>query len=212
MTLLRTVFPRVLDAVFPAQCFGCRAYGRFLCDSCLAGSARSGDAHPRLFRDVRSVFRYDAGLIRNTVLALKFNGISAATREMAAQMSVVLAEWSPEIDVVVPVPLGWARRRTRGYNQSELLAREVARTARLPIEPRALRRRRATRAQARQPDAAARLRNVRDAFEPGSRRVSGNVLLVDDVTTTGATLDACARTLLTAGAGRVYGLTFAREG
>ena len=101
--------------------------------------------------------------------------------------------------------------RTRGYNQSELLASEIARASGLPLERRALRRTRRTAPQSRQPDAASRRENVRGAFGPGSRPVSGNVLLIDDVSTTGATLDACAQALLASGATAVYALTFARE-
>jgi ComF family protein len=130
---------------------------------------------------------------------------------MAAQMTDVLRDWSPPIDTVVPVPLGWLRKRTRGYNQSELLAKEIARTTGIPLETKAIRRARTTAPQARQPDAASRRANVAGAFEPGSRPVSGNVLLIDDVSTTGATLDACARALLAGGATTVYALTFARE-
>jgi predicted amidophosphoribosyltransferase len=65
--------------------------------------------------------------------------------------------------------------------------------------------------QAQQPDATTRRQNIQEAFAPGSRPVTGNVLLVDDVSTTGATLDACARALLAGGASNVYSLTFARE-
>jgi predicted amidophosphoribosyltransferase len=103
------------------------------------------------------------------------------------------------------------RKRTRGYNQSELLARELAEASGLTVEPAALRRARQTPPQVQQPDEDARRRNVRGAFAPGRRPVGGAVLLVDDVATTGATLDACARVLLNAGAQRVYCLTFARE-
>jgi ComF family protein len=145
------------------------------------------------------------------VLSLKFNGVSALAPRMGSQMAAALREWSPPDDVIVPVPLGWLRRRTRGYNQSELLASEIARSSGLPLERQALRRTRRTAPQARQPDAASRRENVRGAFGPGSRPVSGNVLLVDDVSTTGATLDACAQALISSGAPNIYALTFARE-
>jgi ComF family protein len=126
-------------------------------------------------------------------------------------MAKALAEWAPPVDVVVPVPLGWLRRRTRGYNQSALLAREVCRSSGLPLEARALRRARQTPPQAQQADEDARHRNIQGAFALGSRPVGGSVLLIDDVATTGATLDACARVLLAGGAKAVFALTFARE-
>jgi ComF family protein len=130
---------------------------------------------------------------------------------MAAEMAAVLHEWSPPVDAIVPVPLHWLRRRTRGYNQSESLAREIGAKAGVPLNTAAVRRHRRTGMQAQTPDAITRRANVRDAFAPGRRPIKGNVLLIDDVSTTGATLDACARALLENGAATVYALTFARE-
>ncbi|RLC54704.1 MAG: hypothetical protein DRI30_08735, partial [Chloroflexi bacterium] len=98
----------------------------------------------------------------------------------------------------------------RGYNQSQLLASEIGRFAGIPVAGRALVRR-AGESQVEQPDEAARRANVKDAFAAGREPATGCVLLVDDTMTTGATLDACARVLKSAGADRVYGLTFARE-
>jgi len=116
-------------------------------------------------------------------------------------------------DVLVAVPLHSRRQRTRGYNQSLLLAREVSRRLDLPLAAEALFRRRDTPPQARAMEADARRRNVAGAFDCRPGAVAGRrVLLVDDVTTTGATLDACARALLAEGeASSVWALTFARE-
>jgi len=112
----------------------------------------------------------------------------------------------------MPVPLSGLRRRTRGYNQAEALARALGRELGLPAWPGALERRRHTPPQARSADMEERRRNVAGAFvcrEPG---VAGRrVLLVDDVTTTGATLAACALALKEAGARSAWGLAFARE-
>jgi ComF family protein len=174
------------------------------------GLCATCDRHLPAFAGLRSAFSYD-GLARSAVLALKFQGVSALAPEMAQPMADALTRWVPAVDVVVPVPLGWLRRRTRGYNQSALLAQEVCRSHGLPLETRALRRARQTPPQTQQPDADARRRNIEAAFALGSRPVGGSVLLIDDVATTGATLDACARVLLEGGASAVYALTFARE-
>ena len=109
-------------------------------------------------------------------------------------------------DMVVPVPLHHTRRRSRGFNQAEELAQHLG----LPLR-RALRRSRATRPQTDLP-AAQRHANVRDAFVRARRAdVTGLcVLLVDDVCTTGATLEACARVLKQAGARQVRAITAAR--
>lgn len=109
------------------------------------------------------------------------------------------------------MPLAVGRKRRRGYDQAELLGMELARATGIRCEPRALRRRGSTAPQTEQPNPAARRRNVAGAFVRGSKSVSGGVLLVDDVVTTGSTLDACASVLLEEGSGPVYAVTFARE-
>jgi ComF family protein len=114
------------------------------------------------------------------------------------------------VDVIVPVPLHPARLRRRGYNQAALLARELGRRVGLPVEERALQRVRATRSQMRL-SAADRRRNVQGAFRCADGRVRGRrVLLLDDVCTTGATLEACADALRAGGAESVWALTLAR--
>jgi ComF family protein len=214
--------------------------GEFICAACsdrmmLANGERcsicwsgfSGDRCTRCpyvrppFRAARSVFVFDSelmpvyehdGAVRAAVHALKYRGLSALAPAMAAPMAEFLREWSPPVDALLPVPLFGMRRRTRGYNQSELLAREVGRLTGMPVETRALTRRRATPPQVRQVGYDARLANVEDAFRTGRARVRDrNLLLIDDVMTTGATLAACSRVLLDAGANQVFALTYARE-
>jgi ComF family protein len=113
-------------------------------------------------------------------------------------------------DVIVPVPLHWRRRWNRGFNQAELLAREVSRHRRIPLLN-ALRRSKATANQAGL-TSAGRRRNIAGAFQSraGVDLHGKRVLLIDDVFTTGATAGACARALKKAGAGTVCLLTLAR--
>ena len=162
------------------------------------------------FRAVRAVFVYEA-VARDAVHALKFRGLSSIAPRMAALMAERLVDWNPPVDAIVPVPLAGSRRRQRGYNQSELLAKELARLTAVPLEPRALIRPRSAPPQYRLSDRDERRRNVSGVFKSGKRVPEGGVLLVDDVMTTGATLDACARVLMETGAGPVFGLAFARE-
>lgn len=113
-------------------------------------------------------------------------------------------------ELIVPVPLYSTREAARGYNQSLLLAQVLAEELRLPVESQALRRRRDTPAQVGL-SAAERQRNVRDAFVAEPSLVKGrDVLLIDDVCTTGATVSACADALRRAGARSVVALTVAR--
>ena len=115
-------------------------------------------------------------------------------------------------DVLVPVPLHPRRHRERGYNQSTLLARVLARHSGRPLLPRALRRTRHTDQQALLPRPERR-ENVRGAFSPGPQEVAGkDLLLIDDVMTTGATAGECAAVLRRAGANNVSVLTLVSAG
>lgn len=129
-------------------------------------------------------------------------------REAAGRLAPLIGVLRP--DLVVPVPLHWWRRSRRGFNQAELLARALARHAGLPFSTRALARRRAGRRQlglSRQE----RLRALSGCYAAHPARVRGlTILLVDDVVTTGATLEACARVLLRAGASGVIGCALTR--
>jgi len=221
----------VLDVLFPSRCVGCGAYGSFLCQSCQAElprarpprcpicwqpqrqgvpCSRCREERPA-FQGARSSYIYE-GAAREAVHALKYNYLSALAQPMAQLMARYVEEEGIEADLLVAVPLYVRRQRLRGYNQSALLARELSRLCGLPLAERGLARRRNTPPQARSVDAEARKRNVDDAFIADRRRVEGKrVLLIDDVMTTGATLDACARALRQAGAASVWALTFARE-
>jgi ComF family protein len=116
------------------------------------------------------------------------------------------------IDTLVPVPLHPKRVRERGYNQSSLMVRELGRLTDLPVIGDSLVRLRNTAPQVRITGTEQRQLNVRGAFRGQDRGFQGRrVLVVDDVCTTGATLDSCALALKEAGAASVWGLTLARE-
>jgi ComF family protein len=112
----------------------------------------------------------------------------------------------------VPVPLHQKRLRERGYNQSRLLAQELGKLTKLPLVADCLIRERHAPPQARTANVAERRSNVANAFSCRDDRLRNKrILLIDDVATSGATLDACARALKEAGAISVWGLVLARE-
>jgi ComF family protein len=153
----------------------------------------------------RAIGAYD-GRLRRIIHALKYDQRRTVARPLGDAMRRHGADILDGADVCVPVPLHPVRRYARGFNQAEQLALHLG----LPML-RALRRARRTRPQADLPEAR-RHANVRGAFRIRRRmRVKGLVVvLVDDVSTTGATLDACAAALLEAGAAEVRGLTAAK--
>jgi ComF family protein len=147
------------------------------------------------------------GALRSIIQALKYEGRRALARPLAALLSERASEMLSGTDAVVPVPLHDSRQRERGFNQSADLAGFLN-----PPTIWALRRTRATLAQAELP-AARRHANVRGAFTVTRHAASLKnrvVTLVDDVSTTGATLEACARALKAAGVREVRAVTAAR--
>jgi ComF family protein len=161
---------------------------------------------PRAIDRARAIGEYD-GALRAIVHALKYDGRRSLAAPLAAMMRESAGDLVAGVDFAVPVPLHPSRRRHRGFNQAADLARHL----RVPIRL-ALRRTRATATQTDLP-AAQRHRNVRDAFALTryGRAMSGAiVLIVDDVSTTGATLDACARVLKSGGVKEVRAVTAAR--
>jgi ComF family protein len=225
-----------LDLVFPALCPVCGATladGRRdpLCGACWTAMPRIGPpccercglplpaggpsvcagclAAPPDWDWARAAAEY-AGVIRDAIHAFKFEGKRALARPLAA---LVLAQCRSAVDGavtgLVPVPLGRARERERGFNQAALLADTLGAALDLPVRPRWLRRVRATMPQS-DLGAAERLANVRGAFVAARATAGRHVIVVDDVLTTGATAAACARALRAAGAARVGVLTVAR--
>ncbi len=230
----------LLDQVFPWACIGCGvAAGSALCPSC-RGAIRWIDSaaccrqcglplaslpshfcgrcvvDPPAFSRLRAAAYYRTAEEDHDPLAIAIRGLKyGGRRALAASLSCLLAERLPfapgEHDLAAPVPLHLRRLRARGFNQAALLARGPARRLGLPLDVGLLVRRRDTAAQVGLGEAERR-RNVRRAFalRPGRRAAGLRVLLVDDVATSGATADACARALRAAGARSVDVLALAR--
>ncbi len=162
----------------------------------------------RVFDAAYSYGAYE-GVLRDLIHIYKYGRVETLSRPLADLLRAALPR-DEQWDVVTAVPLHWRRRWGRGFNQSELLARDIARGSGARIV-RARRRVRATPAQAGL-SRTARRRNVTAAFRArrGAAVAGRRILLIDDVLTTGSTAAACARALKDAGAARVIVLTVAR--
>jgi ComF family protein len=141
---------------------------------------------------------------------LKYKGDIALGDVFARPLASQLLSYGWPVNLIVPVPIGVARKSERGYNQAALIAWPVALCAGIAYRPNALKKVRETRSQVGLP-ASERRTNVAEAFQADPKTVRGkSVLIMDDVTTSGATIEACTNALLSAGANQVYGLTLAR--
>ncbi|MBI2918279.1 MAG: ComF family protein [Chloroflexi bacterium] len=220
-----------MDLLFPPHCVGCGQEGSFLCPTCREASPRLLPPYchacgvplptrgicprcgeePLALHGLRSPYLMD-GAIRQAIHRLKYNNLKALAPELSALLADYLDTTPLPAQALVPVPLHPKRERERGYNQAALLARELGKRTGLPVVSGCLQRLRDSPPQARASSAADRRQRVAGAFVCTNDSLRGvQVLLIDDVSTTGATLDACARTLRAAGAASVWGLTLARE-
>ncbi len=175
-----------------------------LCASCLIKRPPYDSARAAMIYDDAS---------RPLILSFKHGGKTENLSRFAAQLSRVGREVLPQADYIVAVPLHATRRIYRRYNQSVLLARAVAKITNVRFDPNILHRQRATPSQGGK-SAAGRRRNVSGAFtirEASKARLNGkHIIVIDDVMTTGATVEACVSILLRSGAKRVDVLCLAR--
>ena len=165
-----------------------------------------------LYRAARSIFRFEAGG-RDLILRYKYGKgtfLAPVISRLLFERGGRWYDWK-DYDLIIPVPLHHRKVRERGFDQSRLLAGGLGRLAGIRSLKRILRRRRYTPSQTRL-SARERKRNIAGAFEVTDRKdlLGGSILLLDDVFTTGATVDECAQTLYRAGAARVDVLTAAR--
>jgi ComF family protein len=233
LNLLRLAGRSFLDLLYPPRCVGCGSHESWFCATCLAsvellrspvcakcgrpdsreGLCPSCSKEPLQIDAIRSV-AYFAGPLREAIHHFKYRNL----RALAYPLGELLVDYwrnSPlPADSLLAVPLHSRRERERGYNQAHLLAEVLGRSVGLPVfasgASGVLRRRRETWPQV-ELNGAERKANVAGAFHCESEQVAGRrIVLVDDVCTTGATLEACSAALQQAGAVAVWGLTLAR--
>jgi ComF family protein len=237
---VRAAGRRLLDVLLPPLCLRCRepvVEPQSVCGACwngirflappwcaqcgipfphaLGDDVRCGAclARPRAFSRLRAAIAYDEGS-RDLILGFKHADKLEACPLLVRWMLASARDEVLKADLLVPVPRHWKRLLMRKYNQAGLLAHGLSRATGVRVAPQVLERRRATDSQGAMTSARARLKNVASVFNvPVASRgaVAGkNILVVDDVLTTGATVTACTKALLKAGAATVSIVTLAR--
>jgi len=220
-----------LDFLFPQWCIGCGKEGSFLCRSCRDTLSyivpplcpKCGKPQPSStlcpgcidwqaeIDGIRSPFRFD-GVIRQAIHQLKYKNLRALAMPLATLLNDYLVANPMPGEFLVPVPLHRKRLRERGYNQSSLLVKELGKLIKLPVIDDYLIRKQYALPQTKTTTVDERRNNVVNAFTCHDHRLKDKqVLVIDDVSTSGTTLDACAAALKAAGATSVWGLALARE-
>lgn len=221
----------LLHVLLPPVCASCGKAGELLCVDCLKNFPRLheplcqrcgrpvSESQPvcpscRLWSpsltQLRAAVPY-TGPVPDIVHKLKYDGLFALAKPLAELMAESWPNWQAPVDLMLPVPLHPKRKKKRGYNQAELLTRHLHGVLGVSRDPQALRRVRDTRPQV-DLSREDRLTNVVGAFAAVRERVEGrNILLVDDVCTTGSTISEAANALLGAGAETVSGYCLARS-
>lgn len=223
------VLENAADWLFPPVCINCGTEGSLICDDCLAktsplGSPRCVYCGDRLkrkgfckrcagrtwyFDEVRQYAIY-AGALASAVRAIKYGHNFFLARHLTGMLLSAMEGCDWQVDLITAVPLSPRHERSRGYNQAALLAQPLADLLKLPYLGKAIRRSRETRSQVNL-NLAERQLNVSGAFSANPDLVRGRrVLIVDDVYTTGATLNECARALKDSGAKEVYALALCK--
>jgi ComF family protein len=219
-----------VDWIYPPVCGGgCQTFGERWCEACqqkvekfsqnVCPKCGSYEPHGYLcarcqvsqppITELRSWGKY-GGPLRQAIHRLKYQKEIGLGDALAVHLIDLINHYQWPVEIITSVPLSTNRLRERGYNQSSLLARPVSLATKVPFQPNAISRARETISQVGL-SARQRHENVRDAFVANSNLVKGKVVLIlDDVTTTGATLHNCSSALMHAGAKMVYGLTLAR--
>lgn len=211
------------------RCAGCGKEGSVWCDRCRASVVKIDPPmcrrcgypsqttlcegcrySPPSFDQARSWARY-GGELKNAILFLKREENRKLARVFAEELYSVLCYTSWDIDLIAPVPLSSDRIKSRGFNQSELIAAALGNESNLPLVPDALYRLRSTQFQSSLGQAD-RVLNLKGAFLAVPRAVKKlKVLLVDDLMVTGATVNSASKSLLQAGARSVFVLTIGRS-
>lgn len=204
------MFKYILDSLFPIKCLGaCGTWDIWLCKKCqqkIVQPKKNILPHPTQITGIYYLTNYKNPLIQKTIQQFKYQ----YTQELAPLLSNLLNNMIDQhFDYIIPVPLHYKKYLERGFNQSELLTQNI----KLPVLNNLLIRKKYTSAQA-QLDEQARSENIKNSFQinPKQKHLIKNktVLLLDDVYTTGATMQACAELLKQCQLKEIWGIVLAK--
>ena len=219
----------IWDVIFPKKCINCRREGSYLCEDCLSlveinpyryclcekmeKKDKCDGCKDRNLDKLLSASSFKNKIVKEAVHKFKYGYIKDLAQPLALIILSHLQAVDAEIDrsfVIVPVPLSDKKKRRRGFNQSEEIGKIISGATGIPLLNDALIKTKETSPQM-ELGKEERLNNVKGCFEAKAEFKDKNIILLDDVYTTGSTLDECAKVLKESGARKVWGMTVARE-
>ena len=199
----------IIDIIFPRNCLGCGKEGKYICEKCDLFLSET----PSLFsqgslEELVSIWEYE-GLIKEIILKIKYYGAFEAINELVEKAFKIRKPYIPENTVITFVPMFKKKEKRRGFNQAEIIAKKVGEMTGSNVLS-LLEKTKDTPSQTKL-DKEERLKNIMGSFKRKEGIIcNSNVLLVDDVWTSGATMKECARVLKKSGVKRIFGFTLAR--
>lgn len=207
----------LLDVFFPRFCTSCGKINTFLCQNCyekihFLSIPVAAEVDPYYLDDLIAAAHYE-DVVKSLIKSLKYQSIKDVGKTLARM--IYYSTSFPQSNLVTAVPLHKKRQRQRGFNQAEIIARELSVLDGTPYQT-LLKRVKHQKHQASIKDKEKRLTHLRQSFAVISNKIdqlrNSTVLLIDDVTTTGSTLNECARILKESGVSKVFGLVVAHGG
>ncbi len=213
-TIVRTSLQTAWNLIYPYVCIHCQRVDSMLCSQCIANILTASDAVPVPDIDDFAVVGQHTGPLRSAIHALKYEGKEYLKYPLGMLLAEQLQQRNWSFSMIIPVPLHLSRQKERGYNQANSIAEALSLHLEGPtVVTDALHRTRNTESQVGK-SASDRRENVSDAFVVESRYQdllsNSNILLIDDVCTTGSTLQASAEVLRAAGVQSVFAATISR--
>ena len=210
----------ILDLLFPISCLECNQEGKFICSACFEKIPLIKN---QPVKNLIITSHYNHPLIKKAVHRYKYDFVKKLAKPLGHLMVKKLNQQNIKNPILIPIPLHLKRLRWRGFNQADLLARQISKELNIPIINNLLIQTKHTLPQMKIKNAKKRKQNIKHAFALNSRNVLKNdvlgtrtsfsgrsFILIDDISTTGATLKECAKVLKPLKPKKIYGLVIAK--